>query len=64
MAARATGADPKVLAAVIRGAVMPPWPNKRVNGQCPSENPSNTGHSAMCSPDDTHHSAHYGFDLL
>jgi pimeloyl-ACP methyl ester carboxylesterase len=26
MAARATGADPKVLAAVIRGAVMPPWP--------------------------------------
>ena len=24
MAARATGADPKVLAAVIRGAVMPP----------------------------------------
>jgi pimeloyl-ACP methyl ester carboxylesterase len=26
MAARATGADPKVLAAVIRGAVMPTWP--------------------------------------
>jgi pimeloyl-ACP methyl ester carboxylesterase len=26
MLARATGADPKVLAAVIRGAVMPPWP--------------------------------------
>jgi hypothetical protein len=26
MAARATGADPKVLAAVIRGAVMPSWP--------------------------------------
>jgi hypothetical protein len=26
MAARATGADPKALAGVIRGAVMPPWP--------------------------------------
>ena len=26
MAARATGADPKVLAAVIRGAVVPTWP--------------------------------------
>jgi len=26
IAARATGADPKVLAAVIRGAVAPPWP--------------------------------------
>jgi pimeloyl-ACP methyl ester carboxylesterase len=26
MAARATGADPRVLAAVIRGAVMPTWP--------------------------------------
>lgn len=26
MAARAAGADPKVYAAVIRGAVMPPWP--------------------------------------
>jgi pimeloyl-ACP methyl ester carboxylesterase len=26
MAARATGADPQVLAAVIRGAVMPSWP--------------------------------------
>lgn len=26
MAARATGANPKVLAAVIRGAVVPPWP--------------------------------------
>jgi pimeloyl-ACP methyl ester carboxylesterase len=28
MAARATGADPKVLAAVIRGAVMPSWPSE------------------------------------
>jgi hypothetical protein len=26
MAARVTGADPRVLAAVIRGAVMPTWP--------------------------------------
>ena len=26
IAARVTGADPKVLAAVIRGAVMPTWP--------------------------------------
>ena len=26
MAARAACADPKVYAAVIRGAVMPPWP--------------------------------------
>jgi pimeloyl-ACP methyl ester carboxylesterase len=32
IAARATGADPKVLAAVIRGAVAPPWPVEELRG--------------------------------